>query len=69
MSKLNGAATDPSEDEKLFGDDKVRNKVTNKEKKPEKNGKALLSIFQAKKKKQRKFDENETIDCVSKGLF
>lgn len=61
MSKLNGAATDPSEDEKLFGDDKG--------KKPEKNGKALFSIFQAKKKKQRKFDENETIDCVSKGLF
>ena len=29
----------------------------------------LLSIFRTKEKKEPKFDENETIDCISKGKF
>ena len=32
-----------------------------------KKKKDLLDIFKTKKKKERKFDENETIDCISKG--
>lgn len=33
----------------------------------EKKKKDLLSIFRTKKKKERKFDEDEEIDCISKG--
>lgn len=68
MTTLNGnAAADPLDEKMLGTDDSM---MPNKEcqKKPEKKRKALFSIFQAKKK-ELEFDKNETIDCISKGLF
>ena len=65
MTKLDGNADAKAldEDEKLIG---ARETNKESEEKPEKSGKALFSVLRAKKKKEGKFDENETIDCISK---
>lgn len=68
MAKLNTTGVNElNEGENLIGasDDRETDKESCKT--PEKSGKLPFSIFGARKKKERKFDENETIDSISKG--
>lgn len=68
MAKLNPAGINElNEGENLIGasDDRETDKESCKT--PEKSGKLPFSIFGARKKKERKFGENETIDSISKG--
>ena len=70
MTEIEGSPTAdakaPDEDEKLIGIGVDENKKKGEER-PENQKNGLLSIFRTKEKKERKFDENETIDCISKG--
>ena len=62
---LSPDAKTPDEDNRLIsivGDEAKTNEET-----PEQQRKSRFSIFRTKPKKEPKFDENETIDCISKG--